>query len=73
MENFIESVQKYPENDEHSLGYYLTEYAGSDWLPFPFMEILQNLHFSHQTDPHNSYLSQWVKTLKEIISKIQSL
>lgn len=57
VEKLIASIQNYPDGHEHKLGYYLTEYAGEDWLPFPFMEILKKLHRDHLAAP-NSELSQ---------------
>jgi hypothetical protein len=40
----IEAINHYPEKGDHSLGYYLSSSTGENWIPFPFMEILRNLH-----------------------------
>src|SRR5579871_2640489 len=41
---FISQVKNFPPGADHTLGYYFTEYAGKDWIPFPFMELLKQLH-----------------------------
>lgn len=72
LEKFIGEVETYPSGQEHSLGYYLDEFAGSDWLPFPFMEMLAVLHREHISSPETSRLSAWSHALKALISEIQS-
>jgi len=44
LEELVSSVNHFPEKGDHSLGYYLSLEAGEEWIPFPFMEILRNLH-----------------------------
>lgn len=66
---FIAQVQNYPPTEEHSLGFYFTEYAGKDWIPFPFMELLQNLHEEYQLFPEKSVLGNWISLLTEILSQ----
>ncbi len=72
LERFITEVETYPNGQEHSLGYYLDEFAGSEWLPFPFMEMLAVLHKEHISSPETSRLSLWTNALKALISEIQS-
>lgn len=67
INQFIGEVRKYPKDSDHSLGYYLTNYAGEHWLPFPFMKILRKLHEDHVTAPTHSFLSKWTKDLTKII------
>jgi len=64
---FLNKVQHYPPSEDHSLGYYLTKYVGNEWLPFPFMDILHQLHQQHQEDPTSSQLNEWILNLDEII------
>ncbi len=64
---FLTQVQKYPPHADHTLGYYFTEYAGGHWIPFPFMELLQILHTTAQTDPH-SPLPNWISLLTDILT-----
>jgi hypothetical protein len=63
----LESINNYPPRDEHSLGFYLTHYAGENWLPFPFMLIIRTLHEEHIKDPHLSHLEVWTQTLSHLI------
>ncbi|MFZ4772399.1 MAG: hypothetical protein ACOYK9_00200 [Chlamydiia bacterium] len=44
LQELVQSIEHYPEKGDHSLGYYLSLHAGEEWIPFPFMEILRNLH-----------------------------
>ncbi len=67
---FIDQVNAFPPNEDHSLGYYLARYAGKDWLPFPFMDMLQQLHKQYQENPHSSTLNEWVVELSAIVSKL---
>ncbi len=67
MRALLKQFQQYPENQEHSLGYYLTEYAGQKWLPFPYLEMIHRLHMQHKKNPENSSLASWTTALKELI------
>jgi len=64
---FISQVQNFPPGADHTLGYYFTEYAGKDWIPFPFMELLQQLHEEFTASPVISVLSNWLSLLNEIL------
>lgn len=63
------TIGKFPEGEEHTLGYYLKEHAGKDWLPFPYMELLKKLHRLHAVEPTHSPLQQWIEMLEEILSR----
>ena len=69
IKNFINEINSFPKENEFSLGYYLSEFAGYKWIPFPYMEILQNLHFEYQKNKENSQLEKWVNILQEAIDK----
>lgn len=71
IRTFIKELQHYPEHQEHSLGYYLTEYAGQKWLPFPYMDMIRHLHMSHKKNQENSLLSLWSKEIEEMIQIIK--
>lgn len=71
MRAFIKGLQHYPEHHEHSLGYYLTEYAGQKWLPFPYMEMLLKLHVLHKKDPQGGPLSSWSNAIEEMIQMLR--
>ncbi len=64
---FLSQVQNYPPGADHTLGYYFTEYAGREWIPFPFMELLQKLHEDFQAKPTQSVLNNWIALLNEIL------
>lgn len=56
-----------PEPEERSLGYYLLEYSGKSWLPFPYMELIRRLHEEHRKNPVNSLLSRWTQMIDHLI------
>lgn len=62
LESFFKKVNSYPPNEDLNLGYYLKEYVGKEWLPFPFMDILHQLHEEKKT------LEEWIQLLDDIIS-----
>lgn len=64
---FISQIQNFPHDADHSLGYYFTEYAGKDWIPFPFMDLLQSLHEEYNASPMISVLQNWISLLSEIL------
>ena len=66
IKSFVDDVMAYPEKTEFSLGYYLSEFAGFEWIPFPYMEILQNLFLQYQKSPRDSVLLQWISQIDEI-------
>ena len=72
MRSLIKEFQNYPEHHEHSLGYYLMEYAGQKWLPFPYMEMIRQLHEQHQKDLDHSLLSVWTQELDQMIQTLSS-
>ncbi|MEN9654810.1 MAG: hypothetical protein RL235_922 [Chlamydiota bacterium] len=63
----IQTIDGYPEGSTHSLGYYLSEHAGeANWVPFPYMELMQSLHKAHIKDPAHSTLAKWVKSINQL-------
>ncbi len=65
---FIAQVQNFPPGADHTLGYYFTEYAGKEWIPFPFMELLQGLHEEYNASPVISVLQNWISLLNDMLS-----
>jgi hypothetical protein len=63
----ISNIQHFPPGADHSLGYYFNEYAGSQWIPFPFMELLQDLHNEYTASPVISVLQHWIFLLNDIL------
>lgn len=68
LKRFIKDIESYPENEEHTFGYYLDEFAGQSWLPFPYMELIQKLHHQHELDPPSSLLTRWTRMIEEILN-----
>jgi len=67
---FIETFAYYPPKQEHSLGFYLTEFAGKEWLPFPFMEQLHGLYEDHLVHKKESQLFHWISSIDLILSNL---
>ena len=63
---FVNEVKNYPPGEDHTLGYYLSEHAGQDWIPFPFMKLLAELHEAHNISS-DSQLTLWIDELSSII------
>jgi len=63
LRKWIQSVDTYPKQSDHSLGYYLTRFAGEKWLPFPFMDILYALHEEAILNGSKSTLALWIQTI----------
>lgn len=70
--NFVRQITQFPPGEDHTLGYYLTEHAGQEWIPFPFMNLLAELHEGYLTSPDTSQLSLWIKELAEILGSYES-
>lgn len=66
IEELIEKISTYPSDQENTMGFYLAKYAGEEWLPFPYMDILQKLY----RDDKN-ILIEWISLIEEIISEIK--
>jgi hypothetical protein len=62
LKAFIKTIQSYPEGQENTLGYYLSETVGQGWLPFPYIELIQKLHFEPV------HLTLWIGQLDELIA-----
>ncbi len=70
LKEFVNQISHYPSGEEHSLGFYLAQHVGSEWIPFPFMDMLQDLHLEHEKKQENSSLHQWVRLLEDIIESV---
>jgi hypothetical protein len=64
----ISQISHYPPGADHTLGFYFDAYAGKDWTPFPFMDMLKQLYQEHQDTPLESHLSKWLFLLDNILS-----
>jgi len=70
IKELIKNIYSYPEGSEFSLGYYISELAGMKWIPFPYIELLKNLHLEYKKDPINSHLQKWIDLLNSILEKV---
>ena len=70
LKTIMKQIFQYPKKSTHSFGYYLNEYAGEKWLPFPFMDILNTLHEDAVLNGTKSILFDWHKSLKLVLSTI---
>lgn len=73
INDITSAILHYPPKEDHSLGYYLTEHAGREWIPFPLMNLLQDLYKQHQKKPEDSSLSVWIARLNDIIIDLDIL
>lgn len=65
---FVKKILHYPEGQPHTFGYYLIEYAGQKWVPFPYMELVQKIHKEHEKSPATSPLTEWTRLLGDVIN-----
>jgi hypothetical protein len=70
LKTLIETFNHYPAKQEHSLGYYMTEFAGKEWLPFPFMEQLHLLYEDYVSHKKESQLFHWISSIDLILSNL---
>lgn len=67
LRTMMAEIDAYPPLEDHSLGYYLTHFAGEKWLPFPFISILQLLHEKHLEDPQESDLNHLIDRIEDCL------
>ena len=67
LTSLIQEIQAYPQGAKYSLGYYLSEYAGKAWFPFPYIELLETLHQGSLDDPKKSPLLKWLLLLERLL------
>ena len=63
----IAEIENYPQSEDHKLGYYLSAFAGKDWLPTPFQEILKHLFTDHRILEQYSTLTKWTELTNDIL------
>jgi hypothetical protein len=67
----IKKIQHFPEHQPHTFGYYLSEYAGQKWIPFPYMELIQKIHTEHEKSPEASALAEWTSLIDQLLLKAE--
>lgn len=65
----IHSINHYPEDEAHHLGFYLKKYGDDDWYPTPFFNILKRLHSEYFSNGKNSTLDLWICSISEILDE----
>jgi hypothetical protein len=63
----IKKIQHFPEHQTHTFGYYLSEYAGQKWIPFPYMELIKKIHSEYEKNPAGSALTEWTALIDQVI------
>lgn len=71
FKELVHRILHYPENQAHTLGYYLTEYAGQKWVPFPYMELIQKIHSEYEKNPPSSPLTEWTLLLDDVLQLLK--
>ena len=71
LKSLMKQIFQFPKKTDHSFGYYLNEYAGEKWLPFPFMDLMNSLHEDAILHGHKSILSDWQRSLKLILEPLK--
>jgi len=61
------TIDQYPPNENHKLGYYLSACSGQRWLPLPLQEILKRLFTDHRINQQNSILASWIELLNDCL------
>lgn len=73
IHHILEDIHAYSCNSPYTFGYYLSEQVGEKWIPFPFLEMLQNLYDDHQTHQEKSLLHSWISKLQSVVDKQPSV
>lgn len=71
LKEFIKKIEHYPAHQSHTFGYYLSEFAGQKWIPFPYMDLIQQLHEEHLKSPEISVLTEWTRLLDTLLLQVE--
>ena len=66
-------IDDYTGTQDYSLSYYLDEFAGKGWIPFPCVDILKSLYAEHHQNPTHSHLKKWTTSIQKIIHHISTM
>ncbi len=70
LKSVMKQIFQFPHKADHSFGYYLSEYAGTKWLPFPFMDLMNKLHEDAIMHGSKSILADWSRSLNLILESL---
>jgi len=62
----VKQISAYPKDEEKTLGFYLSHFAGEEWLPFPYMKMLQRLYMDDK-----QVLEEWIILIDDVIIEIK--
>lgn len=68
LKKLLKTIAEHPPKNDQSFGLYMTKFIGEKWLPFPFIELLHELHASFQTHPQSNPLISWIQDLDHLIT-----
>lgn len=66
IDELVQKISSYPKGEEKTMGFYLSHFAGEEWLPFPYMKILQKLNLE---DKH--ILEEWIVIIEDVTFEIK--
>lgn len=72
LKTVMKQIFQFPKKSDHSFGYYLNEYAGEKWLPFPFMDLLNQLHEEALLKKERSTLGDWCRSLILVLHPLEN-
>ncbi|MFA6118348.1 MAG: hypothetical protein WCT85_03680 [Parachlamydiales bacterium] len=70
LKDLIQNIYSYPQDSGFTLGYYISELAGSKWVPFPYIEMLKNLYVEDKKNAQSSHLKKWIELLEDILANV---
>jgi len=72
LQSLVKDIGDYPPKEDHTLGFYMVDFIGKEWLPFPFVELLSSLHADFQVMKEKSTLASWIAAINQIIRPLSS-
>jgi hypothetical protein len=65
-------IESHPPHADHTLGFYLKGET-ANWLPVPFMELLEQLHKQYQLRRQISPLGSWISSFEQVIAALNEV
>ncbi len=69
VNEFLQMIHHFPENDEHNLAFYLQKYTEEEWFPIPFFKLIQQLHDEFLSAGEKSHLYIWIRHLQNLLGE----
>ena len=64
----IQSIQSEPKYNERSFGFYLEQSEKMRWIPFPYADLVNDLHRQYKIGPSSSLLYYWKGLICNMLS-----